>query len=192
VVVYDQDSGMFASRLWWELRWLGHDAVAVLDGGFIRWLADGRPISEDVEQPRPRAFVARPRPYMIATMSDVAAAVGQGDQILVDARAPARFSGTVETLDHAAGHIPGAVNHFFQTNLSEAGTFRSVAELREGFQNAVGDNPPDRIISYCGSGVTACQNLLAMEHAGLRGGRLYPGSWSEWSSDPARPVARKE
>ena len=192
VVAYDQDSGMVASRLWWELRWLGHDKVAVLDGGFSRWLAEGRRTSSEVPVTHARAFAPRPRSAMVATLDDVAAALRDGNWTLVDARAPARFNGTVETLDRAAGHIPGAVNHFFQTNLSDAGTFRSADELRERLQDALGDTPADRIISYCGSGVTACQNLLAMEHAGLRGARLYPGSWSEWSADPARPIERQK
>jgi thiosulfate/3-mercaptopyruvate sulfurtransferase len=125
---------------------------------------------------------------MIADANAVAEEIAGRRCRLIDARAPERFRGLVEPVDQAAGHIPTAVNRFYKENLDSRGTFRSPGELRLALQASIGDVPPDRVICYCGSGVTACHNLLALEHAGLGGGRLYPGSWSEWSSDPARPV----
>ena len=189
VVAYDQDNGMWASRLWWLLRWLGHDAVAVLDGGFAKWTAEGRPTEIGEARREPREFVAAPRAEMLADVTDVAARVGARDWRLVDARAPERYRGEVEPIDRTPGHIPGAVNHFFQTNVEHA-IFKTPEQLRAGFAAAIGSTPMDHVICYCGSGVTACQNLLALEHAGLRGAKLYVGSWSEWSADPSRPVER--
>lgn len=188
VVIYDQDTGMYASRLWWELRWLGHDAVAVLDGGWAKWLREGRPVATVVDRPEPRTFVTRPQPERLATLADIERLRSDADWRLVDARAPERFRGENETLDRVAGHIPGAANHFFKTNLTEGGTFRASGDLRAHLEASMGGVPADRIVCYCGSGVTACHNLLALEHAGLPGARLYAGSWSEWSADPSRPV----
>jgi thiosulfate/3-mercaptopyruvate sulfurtransferase len=190
VVAYDQDSGGFASRLWWMLRWLGHDAVAVLDGGFAKWTAGRRPTRAGVETRTPRSFVPRPRPEMVVTAADVAGHDREKDWRLLDARAPERFSGEVEPIDKVAGHIPGAVNLPFLHNLNSQGTFRSSADLEGRFRAAIGAASPDHVVCYCGSGVTACQNVLALEHAGLHGAKLYAGSWSEWSSDPSRPVER--
>ena len=192
VVAYDQDSGMFASRLWWLLRWLGHDAVAVLDGGFSRWTAEGRPVATGNNVARIQRFTGTPRPEMTASVADVAALIERKDARLVDARAPERYRGDTEPLDRVAGHIPGAANYFFQQNLDEHGTFRSPDDLRARLSHALGGTPPEKIVCYCGSGVTACHNLLALEHAGLRGAKLYAGSWSEWSSDPNRPVGRSK
>jgi thiosulfate/3-mercaptopyruvate sulfurtransferase len=190
VVAYDQDNGMYASRLWWLLRWLGHEAVAVLDGGLAKWLEEGRPTASGVETHAAGDFTASPRSDMVVDVERVSSLVNQRDWHLVDARAPERYRGETEPIDKTPGHIPGAANHFFQWNLDEGGTFRTPEALRERIQQSVGDAKPERIISYCGSGVTACHNLLALEHAGLTGAKLYPGSWSEWSSDPARPVER--
>ena len=189
VVAYDQDNGPFASRFWWSLRWLGHDAVAVLDGGIAKWLAEGRPTATGAQTPTPRVFVAAPRPEMTVDVATVARRMGSGDWRLVDARAPERFRGEVEPLDRIPGHIPGAVNHFFQTNV-EQGVFKTPEQLRASFAQTLANTPPERVVCYCGSGVTACHNLLALEHAGLIGAQLYVGSWSEWSSDPSRPVER--
>jgi thiosulfate/3-mercaptopyruvate sulfurtransferase len=188
VVVYDQDSGMFASRLWWLLRWLGHDAVAVLDGGFAKWIAEERQTAEGVQARAPRDFQAAIRPDMAVEVSQVSARMGESAWRLVDARAPERYRGEVEPADRVAGHIPGAADHFYQRNLDEHGTFRTPADLRDGFRDAIGDRSPEQVICYCGSGVSACHNLLALEHAGLYGAKLYPGSWSEWSADPRRAV----
>jgi len=191
VVAYDQDSGMFASRLWWLLRWLGHDAVAVLDGGFGKWTAERRPIeagdSRNYARPAAR-FTGTPRNDMIADADDVAAVVEHADRLLLDARAPERYRGEVEPLDRVPGHIPGAVNRFFQDNIGANGVLRSPDDLRAAFSGVLGGVAADRVICYCGSGVTACHNLLALEHAGLPGAKLYPGSWSEWCSDPSRPI----
>jgi thiosulfate/3-mercaptopyruvate sulfurtransferase len=189
VVAYDQDSGMFASRFWWELRWLGHDSVAVLDGGFAKWVAEGKPTSDRMEAPTGRVFRARPRAAMVAEVADVDALRTRADARVVDARAPERYRGETETIDRVAGHIPGASNHFFKENLDARGTFLPPAALRARLDREFGGVDAARIVSYCGSGVTACHNLLALEHVGIHGAKLYPGSWSEWSSDPARPIA---
>jgi thiosulfate/3-mercaptopyruvate sulfurtransferase len=190
VVAYDQDAGMWASRLWWLLRWMGHDEVAVLDGGFAKWLAEARPTSAGEEPARPREFTGSPRMDMIADVGAVARLVGCSDAMLLDARAPERYRGDIEPIDRVPGHIPGAVNYHFLRNVDERGVFRSADALRSDLQQVLGQTPPERVVCYCGSGVTACQNLVALEHAGLHGTRLYPGSWSEWSSDPSRPVER--
>jgi thiosulfate/3-mercaptopyruvate sulfurtransferase len=190
VVAYDQDSGMFASRLWWLLRWLGHERAAVLDGGFGKWMAEHRAVASGVEARGGRRFSGVPRMNMVAPLPAVVERVGDPSWRLLDARAPERFRGDVEPIDRVPGHIPGATNHFFRENLRDDHTFRPADELRAALQDASGNVPPDRVICYCGSGVTACHNLLALEHAGLSGARLYPGSWSEWSSDPERPVER--
>jgi len=190
VIAYDQDTGMWAARLWWMLRWFGHDAVAVLDGGFAKWIAEKRPTQSGVEQHTAREFRGEPRAGWTLTADEVAALSGKPDWKLVDARAPERYRGENETIDKKAGHIPGAVNHFFKSNLNDDGTFRSPEELRTRINASVGAVAPSHVVAYCGSGVTACHNLLALEHAGLTGAKLYPGSWSEWSSDPKRPVEK--
>ena len=190
VVAYDQENGMFASRLWWLLRWLGHDAVAVLDGGFRKWTAEGRATEGGATHRAPREFSGSPRGSMTVDVQAVAAQLGAAGTRLVDARAPERYRGETEPIDKMPGHIPGAKNHFFQWNLDEQGLFRAPDELRAKIATTVGDVPADQIVCYCGSGVTACHNLLALEHAGLTGAKLYAGSWSEWSADPARPVEK--
>ena len=190
VVAYDQDSGMYASRLWWLLRWLGHDAVAVLDGGFAKWRAEQRPTASGPERHDAREFAGAANAAMALDAAHVASLVGAAEWQLVDARAPERYRGDSEPIDKVGGHIPGAANHFFQWNLAEDGTFRSPEQLRERVRQSIGNAPADHVVCYCGSGVTACHNLLAFEHAGLTGAKLYPGSWSEWSSDPARSVER--
>jgi thiosulfate/3-mercaptopyruvate sulfurtransferase len=192
VVVYDQDTGLFASRLWWLLRWMGHEAVAVLDGGFAKWVAEGYPTKSGEEHHALREFVGAPRVGWTMSAGEVAAAARKPDWRIVDARAPERYRGESEPIDRVAGHIPGAVNHFYKRNLDERGIFRTPEELRAAARETLGETPPERVICYCGSGVTACHILLALEHGGLRGGKLYPGSWSEWSSDPSRPVERSE
>jgi thiosulfate/3-mercaptopyruvate sulfurtransferase len=190
VVAYDQDNGMFASRLWWLLRWLGHDASAVLDGGFKKWVAEGRPVETGETHRAARAFAGSPRAEMAVDVDTVAAHLGAGGPRLLDARAPERYRGDSEPIDKVGGHIPGAANHFFQWNLDEHGLFRTPEELRARITTSAGGVPPERIVCYCGSGVTACHNLLALEHAGLTGAKLYAGSWSEWSSDSRRPVEK--
>jgi thiosulfate/3-mercaptopyruvate sulfurtransferase len=190
VVAYDQDNSMFASRLWWMLRWLGHDAAAVLDGGFARWVAGDRPVRSGVETRAPRTFAGAPREDMAVDADAVHGFLGDRTWRLVDARAPERYRGDVEQLDKVAGHIPGAANHFYQTNVDATGLFRSPDELRTMWDESLGGAAADRVVCYCGSGVTACHNILALEHAGIKGVKLYPGSWSEWCSDPKRPIEK--
>ena len=190
VVTYDQENGMFASRLWWLLRWLGHDAVAVLDGGFKKWTAERRPVESGEAHRTARAFAGSPRADMSVDVATVASRLGVAAARLVDARAPERYRGDSEPIDTVGGHIPGARSHFFQWNLDQQGLFRTPEELRAKIGASVGVVPADQIVCYCGSGVTACHNLLAFEHAGLSGAKLYAGSWSEWSSDPQRPVEK--
>jgi thiosulfate/3-mercaptopyruvate sulfurtransferase len=195
VVAYDYDAGMYASRLWWMLRWLGHDAVAVLNGGFKKWVAEGRPVAAGVERVAPRVFVPRPRPEMLVTLDEVAAIVSKGAEPgwqLLDARAGERFRGEVEPIDRVPGHIPGARNRPYQANVHADGTFRPPGELAGEFREVLGDGSPEHTINYCGSGVTACHNVLALELAGMPGTKLYPGSWSEWSSHPSRPLERAD
>jgi len=189
VVAYDDNNGAYASRLWWMLRWLGHDDVAVLDGGLRRWLQLDLPLTDVVPSPAPGNFSARPRPQMTAGPTDVLAALGDPRVRLLDARAPERYRGEVEPIDKVAGHIPGARNHPFGTSLDPQGRFLAPPVLRAGLAASLDGTPPEATIVYCGSGVTACHVLLALEHAGLPGARLYPGSWSEWSSDASRPLA---
>lgn len=187
VVVYDADSGMFASRLWWMLRYMGHSAVALLDGGFAKWTREGRPVRGGEEHRSPAAFAGQPHEDWRLAAGDVERLLNDRSRLLVDARSADRFAGQNETIDRAAGHIPGAANHFFRRNVAEDGTLLPREQLRAQFDALLDGRAPDQVVMYCGSGVTACQNLLAMEHAGLPGAKLYPGSWSEWSSDPSRP-----
>jgi thiosulfate/3-mercaptopyruvate sulfurtransferase len=192
VVAYDADNAAYAARLWWLLRWVGHDAVAVLDGGFKAWTAAGLPITTEVPQPRRTGnFVARPKRDMWYDAREVAERVQRDDWRLLDARAPERYAGKVEPIDPVAGHVPGARNHPFATNLGSDGRFLPAQELRRRFEQSQAGVADDRTIVMCGSGVTACNLLLAMEHAGKRGARLYAGSWSEWIKDAARGVAKE-
>lgn len=190
VVAYDEGSGMYAARLWWLLRWMGHNSVAVLDGGFAKWTAEGRQTKSGDEHNAPREFSGAPRADATVNADKVAQVAGKSDWSVIDARAPERYRGDVEPIDRVGGHIPGAVNRFFKSNLTDEGVFRSPEELKQQLGDATHHVSPDHIVCYCGSGVTACHNLLALEHAGIHGAKLYPGSWSEWSSDPARQIGR--
>jgi thiosulfate/3-mercaptopyruvate sulfurtransferase len=189
VVVMDRQGGPYAARLWWMLRWLGHSRVWLLDGGIDAWLAAGGSLS--AEAPRVKA---RPSyPHRSGSMPTISADElrRELDRVcLVDARAPERFRGEVEPLDSVAGHIPGALNRPFKDNLSASGQFKPREQLANEFAELCVRQAPGQVVHQCGSGVTACHNLLAMEAAGLPGARLYAGSWSEWSADPSRPVAR--
>jgi len=188
VVAYDQDTGLYASRLWWSLRYLGHDAVALLDGGWAKWLREERPTAGGVETRPAAGFTPEVRKGSRVTVDEVIARASDGRTLLVDARGPERFEGREEPLDRVAGHIPGAANHFYKSNLSAEGTMLPAEELRRTFEALLARRSPEDVVMYCGSGVSACHNLLAMEHAGLGAPPLYVGSWSEWSSDPSRPV----
>lgn len=190
VVAYDDTGGAFAARLWWMLRWIGHEQVAVLDGGYAAWIAAGGPVEiGEPPPPMPATLHARPDASAHLTTADVERALADPRRVLVDARAPERFSGAVEPLDRIAGHVPGARNHPFARNLGPDGRFLDAAELRRRWIDFLRGAGPASVISMCGSGVTACHNLLALEIAGLHGAKLYPGSYSEWVADPARPVA---
>ena len=188
VVAYDAHGGMFAARLWWLLRWVGHSAVAVLDGGLAAWQAQGLPMSDRVAL-RARGTIDE-QSALTATVSaaDMVENLTSDARTIVDARAPDRFRGENETMDPVGGHIPGAKNRFFKDNLDQHGRFKSPEQLKADFGALVED--PTSAVMQCGSGVTACHNLLALEVAGMPGAALYPGSWSEWCADPARPVAR--
>lgn len=191
VVAYDAQGGMIAARLWWLLRWLGHLPVAVLDGGWNQWVAEGRPQSAEMPRPRPTRFTGKPREIDVGAES-VRERLGDGTMLLLDARAPDRFRGKNETIDPVGGRIPGARNRFYRDNLDASGRFKAAEILKAEFGDLLGASRPADVVNYCGSGVSACHNLLAMEVAGLRGARLYPGSWSEWSADPSRPIASGE
>jgi thiosulfate/3-mercaptopyruvate sulfurtransferase len=190
LVAYDTSQGQIAARLWWMLRYLGHDAAAVLDGGLQGWKAAGLPLASGRESRERRRFVARPRSSMRMDLEDLLRE--RPTRILIDARAPERFRGEVEPFDPVKGRIPGARNHPSAASLSPEGRFLAPSELRRRFESILRGRSPESAISYCGSGVTACHNLLAMEVAGLGGARLYPGSWSEWSADETRPIETGE
>jgi thiosulfate/3-mercaptopyruvate sulfurtransferase len=189
VIAYDADNGMYAARLWWLLRWVGHRAVAVLDGGFKAWTAAALPTTTAIPSRRPSNFQAHPDREMWLDADQVQERVQRADWRLLDARAPERFSGKVEPLDAVAGHVPGARNHPFASNLTSEGRFSAPEELRRRFDESQAGVADDHTIVMCGSGVTACHLLLAMEIAGKPGARLYAGSWSEWIRNPARGVA---
>jgi thiosulfate/3-mercaptopyruvate sulfurtransferase len=188
VVCYDAGNGSMAARLWWMLRWAGHERVAVLDGGFAKWLAEKRPVTAEV----PCFSMTRyPVKAALAAAVDVAdVEKAQPRTLLVDARAPVRFRGEQEPIDPVAGHIPGAKNRFNAENLAADGTFKTPEALRSEMLELLKGHDARDVVHYCGSGVAACHNLLAMEIAGLPGGKLYAGSWSEWSADPKRPIGR--
>jgi len=189
VVAYDNEGGVFASRLWWMLRWLGHDKVALLDGGMAGWRRAKLALEVEVRPLSPATFIPRPQDIQVDT-AFVEKRLHTPAMVIIDARSEERYAGENETLDPVAGHIPGAINRFFFDNLDDAACyFKPADELRAEFEDILDGRDPKTVVQQCGSGVTACHNLLAMEIAGLSGSKLYVGSWSEWCSDPARPVA---
>ncbi len=195
VVAYDEANGSIAARLWWMLRWLGHDAAAVLDGGFNAWTARGGALQSGEADPAAAERVARhftPRidAGSVVSTAELERALQGRKALLVDARAQERYAGAVEPIDPVAGHVPGAVNHPFTANLGADGRFLPAAELERRWQERLPGSDLKNLVAMCGSGVTACHNLLSLEVAGLTGGKLYAGSWSEWIRDPRRPVAR--
>ena len=195
VVAYDDSAGAFAARAWWMLRWVGHTAVAVLDGGIKAWVSEGGALESGQEKPLAEAAG---RPYLSA-QANSAAVLGTAELeqrlpdpafLLIDARAGERYAGTVEPIDAVAGHIKGAVNHPFSTDLAADGRFLPAPVLRQGWERQLAGRSPTQVAAMCGSGVTACHNLLSLEVAGFSGAKLYAGSWSEWIRDPHRPIAR--
>ena len=188
VIAYDGGPGAMAARLWWMLRWVGHDAVAVLDGGFAKWVKEGRPVTAAVPSFPPATYPGKVRADRAVDVSYVQDHLGE--LALVDARAPARWRGESEPIDPVAGRIPGSLNRFSSDNLQPDGTFKRPEVLKQEFLSVLGTRKLEAIVNTCGSGVAACHNLLAMEIAGLKGARLYAGSWSEWIADPARPRER--
>lgn len=189
VAAYDESGGMYAARLWWLLRWLGHERAAVLDGGWQAWRAAGLPVATEPGHPAARTFVAHPRQRAWVNADELDGLLEGNACLLLDARAPERYEGRAEPLDPKAGHVPGARSHPYVRNLGAEGRFLPPEELRERLLVRLRGRSSSEVVSMCGSGVTACHTLLALEVAGLPGGRLYPGSWSEWSRDPQRPVA---
>ncbi|MBW8010851.1 MAG: sulfurtransferase [Chloroflexi bacterium] len=192
VVVYDDASGAIAARLWWMLGWLGHEAVAVLDGGWQHWLKNNQPTKNGVENRPSQDFNPRPNAHLIIEVDQVLAMRNNPDMLLVDSRSPERFRGEEEPYDSIAGHIPGALNLPFKQNLNNAGLFIEQEELRTHFENILGEVNAKQTVFYCGSGVTAAHNILALVHAGLGQALLYPGSWSEWITDPSRPIEKSD
>jgi thiosulfate/3-mercaptopyruvate sulfurtransferase len=189
VVAYDSSNSGFAVRLWWLLTWLGHNDVAILNGGWPVWQRGEYPVSTVVPDPRQSHFVPRPRPELTVDAEHVSQIRADPNYCLVDSRAPERYRGEVEPIDPIAGHIPGAISYFYGDNVNADGTFLSPDELRLRFQEKFGDFPAGKIVFYCGSGVTAAHNAFAMKLAGLGDALLYPGSWSEWITDSSRPVS---
>lgn len=192
VVVYDDSFGAMAARLWWLLRWLGHEAVALLDAGYPKWVREQHPVTTEL----PKIKVTQFHPMINNTMwvdaDQVLEMTRAKNGLLIDARAEERFRGELEPLDKVAGHIPGASNMPYEDNLDISSEFMSDEALREHYQAVLNNVPPEKVVHMCGSGVTACHSILAMEHAGLAGAKLYAGSWSEWITDPTRPVAKGE
>jgi thiosulfate/3-mercaptopyruvate sulfurtransferase len=194
VVAYDEANGSIAARLWWMLRWLGHGAVAVLDGGFKAWTAHGGVLQSGEADPEAEKITSHFTPRIdadsVVSTAELERALQGPKAVLVDARAQERYAGTVEPIDPVAGHIPGAVNHPFTANLGADGRFLPATELKRRWQDRLPGSDLKNLVAMCGSGVTACHNLLSLEVAGLAGGKLYAGSWSEWIRDPRRPIAR--
>jgi thiosulfate/3-mercaptopyruvate sulfurtransferase len=189
VVAYDDATGGIAARLWWMLRWLGHDAVAVLDGGWAQWAKQALPVRAGQESEPARSFEARPRPELLVDTAAVEIMSRDGKPALFDSRTADRYRGENETIDPVAGHIPGAISAPYPENIGPDGLFLPREMLKARFEALLADTPAEQAVFYCGSGVTAAQNLLALARAGLGNGRLYAGSWSQWIADRSRPVA---
>ena len=189
VVVYDDAGGAMAARMWWLLRWLGHQNVAVLDGGLQAWQREGHALTSEPSKNLQKQFVVEPLNNQWLDTLAVQAARAKNGVLLIDARAEERYRGEEEPVDPVAGHIPGAVNRPYDRNLAKDGCFLGAGQLRDEFEQTLAGVASDQVVHMCGSGVTACHNLLAMEIAQLSGSRLYAGSWSEWIRDPGRPIA---
>lgn len=188
VVAYDDAGGAIAARLWWLLRYFGHERVSVLDGGLTAWVAEGRPLTTEAPQPRGTGFRAVPGGARVVDKAAVRELAARPDAVVLDARAPERYEGTTEPVDPRAGHVPGALSAPFAGNLAPDSTFLTPVALRERYER-LGVGPQKAVVAYCGSGVTACHTLLALHLAGYAEAALYEGSWSDWSSDPSLPAA---
>ena len=191
IVAYDDVGGQFASRLWWMARWVGLANIFLLDGGIPKWIADGRALATVVPTPTPAPLRGEADPLMVWSASEVLAHIADTNFSLIDARPAERYRGEVEPIDPVAGHIPNAANRFYKANLNADLTFRAADEIKNEFAALTNHQPVDHVVHYCGSGVTACANIFAMEYAGLAGSKLFAGSWSEWVSDPTRPVVNQ-
>ena len=187
IIAYDTDSGTMAARLWWTLRWIGHEAVAVLDGGYARWVEEGYSVNARVPEHPRTTYPLRQRPNMTVEVAQIESRTEDENVLLLDARSPTRHRGESEPIDPVAGRIPGSHNRFCAQNLDGDGLFKDAGTLRQEFAVLLGKRSPEDVVHYCGSGVAACHNQLAMEIAGFTGSRLYAGSWSEWIADPRRP-----
>jgi thiosulfate/3-mercaptopyruvate sulfurtransferase len=190
IVAYDDVGGQFAARLWWMARWIGLNEVMLLDGGITKWVADRLALSREVPAPRTAALRGQANPLMLWSAAEVFAHIDDKDISLVDARAAERYHGEVEPIDPVAGHIPNAANRFYKMNLNADLTFRIADEIKREFDALINQKRAENVVHYCGSGVTACANIFAMEYAGLTGSKLFAGSWSEWVADPSRPVIK--
>ena len=191
IVAYDDVGGQFASRLWWLARWIGLANVLLLDGGVTKWIADGLALSTDVPAPAASALHGQAEPCMTWSAADVLAHINDKNIALIDARAAERYRGETEPIDPVAGHIPNALNRFYKANLHADLTFRAADDIKRDFDVLTNHKRAEHAVHYCGSGVTACANVFAMEYAGLTGSKLFAGSWSEWVADPTRPVVQQ-
>ena len=193
VIAYDESTGaMVAARVWWLLKYLGHDNVAVLNGGFENWTKQGYPTTAEIITPKPAIFTPEVNPQMLVTSNDVEAVLNNNNYLIIDSRAEERYLGEFEPIDPIAGRIPGAVNRFHANNNDDDGKYKNSSLLKEEFTELINNIPADKTIFYCGSGVTGAQNVLAYYYAGLGLPKLYAGSWSEWITDPNRPILGKE
>ena len=191
VVVYDDAAGSYAARLWWMLRWLGHEAVAVLDGGFTLWKQQGLPTSSAIPRVAPTTFTGEPDMTMVVNSNELEKNLNTSTVCLIDVRDPRRYLGMEEPIDKVAGHVPGSLNVPWKSNVDDNGMYLPKAQLHDHYTKILRDSGNDNnIVFMCGSGVTACHSLLALDYIGISDAKLYPGSWSEWITDPRRPVTK--
>ena len=188
IVGYDDAGGLYAARLWWMASWVGLDRIALLDGGLTKWLAEGRTLSQEIPPVERAPLAGHADASRVWSAADVLRRLQDPAVAIIDARGAERYRGEAEPIDLLAGHIPGALNRFYKTNLNADLTFRAPTEIQQEFKSLIGDRPVENVVHQCGSGITACANLFAMEYAGLHGSKLYNGSWSEWIADPSRPT----